>query len=339
MEFHQSFQIGTLRIAGRVVLAPMAGAGDRAFREICAGFGAAFTVSEMVSAKAIQFGDKKTRELMELGDAARPSAIQIFGSDPAGMALAAKKAMAFSPDAIDINMGCPAPKITGSGAGSALMRNPALCGEIVAAVAGAVPVPVTVKIRSGWDENSVNAPEVARICESSGAKAVAVHARTRSQQYAPPADWGVIAAVKRAVHIPVIGNGDVTGAQSAARMLEETGCDAVMVGRAALGAPWVFRQINAYLDGSCRIVPPPGPAGRMLTLLRQVGRMCRYKGERRAMKEARKHVGWYLKGLRGAAAFRRRAGELETYAQLEKLTGDVLLFQEERENGKGQAEP
>lgn len=323
-----NLQIGSLTLNGRAVLAPMAGAGDRAFREICARLGAAYTVSEMVSAKALEFGDRKTRELMELGDAARPAAIQIFGSEPDVMARAAEKAMAFSPDAVDINMGCPAPKITGPGAGSALMRNPQRCGELVAAVAAAVPVPVTVKIRAGWDEKSVNAAEVAAVCESAGAAAVAVHARTRSQMYAPPADWDIIRKVKQAVRIPVIGNGDVTGAQSAAQMLEQTGCDAVMVGRAALGNPWIFRQINSYLTESCRIVPPPGVYERMLVMVRHIDLMCRYKGERRAMNEARKHVAWYLKGLRGAAGFRRRTGQLESRAQLDALVRDVLAAQE-----------
>ncbi len=321
-------KIGTVELSGRAVLAPMAGAGDRAFRETCARFGAAYTVSEMVSSKALEFGDKKTAELMELGEDARPAAIQIFGSEPAVMALAAKKAMEFSPDFIDINMGCPAPKITGPGAGSALMKTPRLCGEIVAAVAAAVPVPVTVKMRAGWEESCINAVEVASICEHAGAAAVAVHARTRSQMYEPSADWGIIKAVKEAVKIPVIGNGDVTGAQSAALMLEQTGCDAVMVGRAALGNPWIFRQINDYLTESCRIVPPPEICERMLVMLRQVDLMCRYKGEHRAMNEARKHVGWYLKGMRGAAEFRRRAGSLETRAQLGELVKDVIAAQE-----------
>lgn len=322
-------KIGNLELSGRAVLAPMAGAGDRAFREICARFGAAYTVSEMVSSKALEFGDKKTRELMELGTDARPAAIQIFGSEPAVMAQAAEKAMAFSPDMIDINMGCPAPKITGPGAGSSLMKNPPLCGEIVAAVAAAVPVPVTVKMRAGWDERSVNAPQIARICEQAGAAAVAVHARTRTQMYAPPADWSIIKAVKDTVKIPVIGNGDVTGAQSAALMLEQTGCDAVMVGRAALGNPWVFRQINDYLTESCRIDPPPEIYERMLVMMRQVELMCRYKQESRAMREARKHVAWYLKGVRGAAEFRRRAGFLENRSQLDKLVKDVLTAQED----------
>lgn len=326
-----SFMIGNLEISGRAVLAPMAGAGDRAFREICARFGAAYTVSEMVSAKALQFGDRKTEELMLLGGEARPAGIQIFGSEPEVMAAAAKKAMAFSPDFIDINMGCPAPKITGPGAGSALMKDPRLCGEIVAAAAEAVPVPVTVKMRAGWDADSVNAPEVALICEKAGAAAVAVHARTRAQQYAPPADWNVIRAVREAVSIPVIGNGDVTGAQSAALMLEQTGCDAVMIGRAALGNPWVFREIGAYLTEECRILPPPGAYEKMLVMMRHIDLICAYKGERRAMNEARKHVAWYLRGMRGAAEFRRRAGFLETRAQLSALVRDILAAQAEGE--------
>lgn len=317
-------KIGNLGIDGRAFLAPMAGAGDRAFREVCAGFGAAFTVSEMVSAKALQFGDRKTAELMELGAAARPAAIQLFGSEPDAMAEGAKRAMAFSPDAIDLNMGCPAPKITGPGAGSALMKNPELCGEIVAAVRRAVPVPVTVKLRAGWDERSRNAALVAKLCEQAGAGAVTVHGRTRAQMYAPSADWSVIREVKEAVRIPVIGNGDVTDAFSAARLLEETGCDAVMVGRGALGNPWVFRQINAYLSDPCSVVPPPDVFEKMLVLLRQVRLACGYKGEARAMREARGHVGWYLKGLRGAAEFRRRSSFLKTYAELEELTKDVL---------------
>ncbi|QNK39650.1 tRNA dihydrouridine synthase DusB [Caproicibacter fermentans] len=323
-----TIKIGTVELSGRAVLAPMAGAGDRAFREICASFGAAMTTSEMVSAKALQFNDKKTPELMELGSDARPGAIQLFGSEPDVMAEGAKRAMDFAPDAIDLNMGCPAPKITGPGAGSALMKDPALCGEIVAAVKAAVPVPVTVKMRAGWDEKSRNAVEVAKICEQAGAAAVTVHARTRSQMYAPNPDWGVIKAVKEAVSIPVLGNGDVTGAQSAALMLEQTGCDGVMVGRGALGNPWVFREINAYLTESCRILPPPGVSEKMLVLLRQAELMCRYKDERRAMNEARKHVGWYLKGLRGAAEFRRRGSLLCTMTELEALTKDVIAENE-----------
>lgn len=322
-------KIGNLQIDGFAVLAPMAGVADRAFRETCVRFGASYAVSEMVSSKGLQFNDKKTGELMELSEAERPAGIQLFGSEPAVMAQAAEKAMAYCPDVIDINMGCPAPKVSCSGSGSALMKNPGLCGEIVVAVKSAVPVPVTVKMRKGWDSGSVNAVEVAKICEAAGADAVTVHGRTREQMYAPSADWEIIRQVKQAVGIPVIGNGDVVSAQTAAQMLEQTGCDAVMVGRGALGNPWIFSQINAYLTDSCRIVPSPDIHERILVMLRHIRLMCEYKGEHRAMNEARKHVGWYLKGMKNAASFRRRAGALESWEQLEELARDILLANSE----------
>lgn len=317
-------KLGNLEIKGAAVLAPMAGVADRAFREICVGFGASYAVSEMVSSKGLQYHDKKTAELLELSDTERPAGIQLFGDDPAVMAMAAKAAMEFRPDVIDINMGCPAPKVSCNGSGSALMKTPRLCGEIVAAVKNAVPVPVTAKIRKGWDSASVNAVEVAKICEAAGADAITVHGRTREQMYAPSADWDIIRQVKQAVKIPVIGNGDVISAQAAAQLLEQTGCDLVMVGRAALGNPWIFSQINAYLTDSCTILPPPGIHERMLVMLRHIRLMCDYKGERRAMNEARKHVGWYLKGMKNAAEFRRRAGTLEAWEQLEQLSKDVI---------------
>lgn len=322
-------KIGNLQIDGFAVLAPMAGVADRAFRETCVRFGASYAVSEMVSSKGLQFNDKKTGELMALSGAERPAGIQLFGSEPAVMAQAAEKAMKYRPDIIDINMGCPAPKVSCSGSGSALMKNPGLCGEIVAAVKSAVPVPVTVKMRKGWDSGSVNAVEVAKICEAAGADAVTVHGRTREQMYAPSADWEIIRQVKQAVGIPVIGNGDVVSAQTAAQMLEQTGCDAVMVGRGALGNPWIFSQINAYLTDSCRIVPPPDIHERILVMLQHIRLMCEYKGEHRAMNEARKHVGWYLKGMKNAASFRRRAGALESWGQLEELARDILLANSE----------
>lgn len=320
----KEIQIGKVPLQGRAVLAPMAGVTDRAFREMAHRFGAACVTTEMVSAKALEMGDKKTRALMEIGGGEHPCAIQIFGSDPKTMAAGARRAMEFGPDFLDINMGCPVPKVAGNGAGSALMKNPSLCGEIVAAVHAAAPVPVTVKIRKGWDSDSVNACEVARICERAGAAAVAVHARTRAQMYTPPADWDCIRQVKQSVQIPVIGNGDIQNAQDADRMLRETGCDAVMVGRAALGNPWIFFQLNAYLNNSATIIPPPGLFERLTVMLQQMERMCAYKGERRAMQEARKHVGWYLKGLRGAAAFRRKASSLSSMQDLAELTREIL---------------
>ncbi|WP_277668627.1 tRNA dihydrouridine synthase DusB [Caproiciproducens galactitolivorans] len=317
-------KIGNLQIDGYAVLAPMAGVANRAFRETCVRFGAAYVVSEMVSSKGLQFHDNKTSALMILSDAERPAGIQLFGSEPAVMAEAAKIAMEYAPDVIDINMGCPAPKVSCNGAGSALMKNPPLCGEIVAAVKNAVPVPVTVKIRKGWDRKSVNALEVAKICEAAGADAITIHGRTREQMYAPEADWEIIRQVKQAVKIPVIGNGDVVSAQTAAQLLEQTGCDAVMVGRAALGNPWIFAQINAYLSDPPRLFPPPGLNERMRVMLEHIRLMCAYKGERRAMNEARKQVGWYLKGMKNAASYRRRAGTLETWSQLEELVRDIL---------------
>lgn len=322
-------KIGNLEIEGRAVLAPMAGVADRAFREICTQFGASYVVSEMVSSKGLQYHDRKTGALMELSDTERPAGIQLFGDDPAVMAEAAKMAMEYAPDAIDINMGCPAPKVSCNGSGSALMKNPQRCGEIVAAVKAAVPVHVTAKIRKGWDSSTVNAVEVARICADAGADAITVHGRTREQMYTPPADWDIIRQVKQAVDVPVIGNGDVTSAQSAALLLEQTGCDFVMVGRAALGNPWIFTQINAYLTDSCCILPPPGIQERMLVMLKHIRKMCDYKGDYRAMSEARKHVGWYLKGLKNAAEFRRRAGYLESWEQLEQLVKEIIELNNE----------
>lgn len=315
-------KIGGLSLSGRAILAPMAGVTDRAFRELCMGYGATLCVSEMVSAKGLQYNDRKTEQLMTLGEKEHPAAIQIFGSEPEVMAQAARKALAYGPELIDINMGCPAPKITGGGSGSALMKIPELCGEIVSAVKDAVSVPVTVKIRKGWDHLSINAVQVAKICEKAGADAITVHGRTRAEQYAPPADWSIIRAVREAVAIPVIGNGDVTDPISAARMLEETGCDAVMVGRGALGNPWVFQQINAYLNHG-RLLPPPDISERLTVLVRHVKLMCEYKGEHCAMNEARKHVGWYLKGLHGASSFRRQAGTLSSMEQLSGLVRDI----------------
>ena len=266
---------GGVEITGKAALAPMAGVADRAFRRICVEYGAAYVVGEMVSSKGLNFGDRKSAELLELGEEERPAAVQLFGDDPEQMARAARLAMAVRPDAIDINMGCPAPKIAGNHCGSALMREPELCRRIVRAVAEAVEVPVTAKIRKGYGRDEVNAVEVAQACAAGGAAAITVHGRTREQMYAPPVDWEIIRRVKEAVDIPVIGNGDVTSAAQAAALYEQTGCDLVMVGRGALGAPWLFAQINAYLQEG-RVLPDPPVAKRMTVLLRQISLAVEY---------------------------------------------------------------
>ena len=296
----------------------MAGAADRAFREICAELGACWVVGEMASAKGMGMGSKKTAELLLLSEKERPGAVQLFGSDPDAMAFAAEMASSFNPDAIDVNMGCPAPKVTAGGGGSALMKNLPLAGEIIRAVSRASGVPVTVKLRKGWDDDSINAVEAAVLAEENGAAAVTVHGRTRQQMYAPPVDLGIIAAVKKAVSIPVIGNGDVTDIKSAVMMYEKTGCDLVMIGRGALGSPWIFRQLKEYFTRGI-VLPEPEPDEKIKIMLKHIRLACAYKGEHAAMREARKHAAWYFKGLRGAAALRRRAGALEYFEQLEDL--------------------
>lgn len=312
-------KIGNVEICGKAALAPMAGVTDRAFRELCVSFGASYVIGEMVSAKGISFNSERSKELMILSENERPAAVQLFGSEPETIAAAAVTAMEYNPDIIDINMGCPAPKISGNGSGSALMKNPELCGKIVEAVCRSVPVPVTVKIRKGWNDKIINAVKVAKICEQAGAAAIAVHGRTREQFYSGKSDLDIIAEVKKAVKIPVIGNGDITNANDAANMLEKTDCDMVMVGRGALGNPWIFMEINAWLN-DLRPISPPSPAQKVTVILRHIKAMCDYKGEEVAMREARKHVGWYMKGFPKAAELRCEAGHLKTYGELIELT-------------------
>lgn len=322
-------KIGALEIEGKAALAPMAGVTDSAYRRICRGFGAAYTVTEMVSAKAVEYGDRRTEAFADLSRDSGPVFLQLFGPDPQTLALAAERLLKKEPAGFDLNMGCPVPKVVNSGAGSALLKTPALCGEIVRAVRERTGLPVTVKLRTGWDEEHKNAVEVAKYCEEAGASAICVHGRTKAQLYQGKADWEMIRRVKEAVSVPVIGNGDVTDAQSACRMLEETGCDMVMVGRGALGNPWIFRQINCYLNDSCRILPPPGIAEQVVTMRKHIGLLCEEKGEDRGMREARKHVGWYVHGVRGAAELRRRAGQLSTLSDLDALLKD--LYEQNRE--------
>ncbi len=319
-----SNQIGTVKLPSRALLAPMAGVTDRAYRELCMSMGAGFCVSEMVSSKALSFGSKKSEELMDISSQERPCGIQIFGDDPSCMAEAAEAAMRHNPDIIDINMGCPAPKISGNGSGSALMKDPELCGRITEAVVKAVSVPVTVKIRKGWDDDMINAPEVAKICEQAGASAITVHGRTRKQFYKPPVDYDIIRQVKQSVSIPVIANGDVDSAQKAKLVLDYTGCDFVMVGRASLGNPWIFTQINAYLDDPDAVLYYPSIEEKLNTMVAQVAKMVEYKGEYIALRQARKLAAGYFKGIRGAASLRNDAGKIETLDDLIRLKNKVL---------------
>ncbi|MBR5203038.1 MAG: tRNA dihydrouridine synthase DusB [Clostridia bacterium] len=317
-------KIGNVEIKGKAVLAPMAGVADRAFRELCVDYGAAYVVSEMISSKGVSMGDRKSKDLMFLSEKERPAAVQIFGSDPEIMAQSVETVMQVNPQIIDINMGCPAPKIAGNGGGASLAKNPELAEKIVKAVVDASPVPVTVKIRMGWDENSINAVEMAKRAENAGASAITVHGRTRKQMYAPPVDRNIIAEVKKAVSIPVIGNGDIVDEQSAAIMLEETNCDLIMIGRGALGCPWVFSQINAYLEYG-RVLPTPPVSERMRVMIKHIETLCQYKGDYVGMREARKHAGWYTKGLHGAAKYRQELGTIESIEQLQEIAYKICM--------------
>lgn len=323
----EELKIGNVKLKSHAVLAPMAGVSDRAYRELCVRFGAAYCVSEMVSSKALSFNSKKSEELMEISDFERPCGIQIFGDDPSCMADAAKRALENKPDIIDINMGCPAPKISSNGSGSALMKNPTLCGEIVRAVTAVTDIPVTVKIRKGWDNDNVNAVEVASICEKAGAAAITVHGRTRQQYYKPPVDYDIIRTVRESVDIPVIANGDIDSAQKAKEVMNITGCSLVMVGRATLGNPWIFEQINACINNPNQKIHIPTLEERLDVMLEHIEKMVEYKGEHMAMLQARKLVVGYFKGVRGAAALRNEAGRISTLDDLYELRRKALSLQ------------
>ncbi len=321
--------IGNVKIEKTACLAPMASVADRAYRIINREFGACYTVSEMISAKGLCYNDKKTEELCRIENAERPCGLQIFGSEPEFMAKATEICLKFNPDIIDINMGCPVPKVAGNGAGSALMKDKELAMEIVKAVKSVSAVPVTVKIRSGWDEDNINAVEFAEAMQLSGADAIAVHGRTRTQYYTGKADWDIIKNVKKSLTIPVIANGDVKSLDDCLRMYEHTGCDLVMIGRASYGNPWIFKEINSYFTD--KEYNKPSLDERLETMLYHIKLSLKDKPEAVAMREARKHTAWYLTGMYGSAQFRARCYNLSSYDEAVKLAEDFRNLQKEHQ--------
>ncbi len=316
-------KIGNFRIEHPVFLAPMAGVTDSAFRRICKAYDCGLVYTEMISAKALAYGDKKTASMLAVHEEEKPFAVQIFGSEPEVMGRITDAALATGASILDINMGCPAPKIVGNGDGCALMHNPGLVYDIVRAVVDKSSVPVSVKIRKGWDENSINAVEVAKAAEAAGAQAVTVHPRTREQFYMGKADWRVIAEVKKAIQIPVIGNGDIFTAQDALLMREQTGCDAVMVGRGAQGNPFLFRQIHQLMMNG-EVTFHPDRREKVETILKQLDYSIEENGEYIAVREMRKHAAWYLKGEKNSASIRAAVNMADSREGLLKLLNELL---------------
>ncbi|EGD46383.1 TIM-barrel protein, nifR3 family [Ruminiclostridium papyrosolvens DSM 2782] len=319
-------KIGNVELKNNIFLAPMAGVTDMPFRILCKEQECGLVYTEMVSAKGMHYDDDKSNKLTLMHEIEKPGAVQIFGSDPTIMAEVTEKLNASDAAIIDINMGCPAPKITKNGEGSALMKNPQLIAEIIRAVAAASQKPVTVKIRKGWDESLINAVEIARIAEENGASAVAVHGRTREQYYSGKADWDIIRRVKEAVSIPVIGNGDVTGPKEARKLLEETKCDAIMVGRGAQGNPWIFKKIVRFLEDGT-IVPDPSPEEKIDTIIRHMNMLIDLKGERTGILEMRSHIAWYIKGMRDAAYTKQKIFQMTDKEEIISLLKSFLMRQ------------
>lgn len=314
--------IGTIPIEQTACLAPMASVGDHAYRLMCKKYGAAYVVGEMASSKGLFYSDKKTKQLLTVTEAEYPMAIQLFGDDPSFMANAAKIATEYRPQLIDINMGCPVPKVAGNGSGCALMKTPELAAELVRAVVEATSIPVTVKFRKGWDSESVNAVSFAKLMEQAGASAVTVHGRTKQQMYHPPIDLDIIKAVKEAVSIPVIGNGGIDSPEKAKEMYDYTGCDLVMIGQGTYGRPWIFEEISYYLKTG-ELLPSKTLEEKLDIMLEHVALIVQFKGEKMGMQEARKHAAWYIKGTNGAAGFRHACGKLSTYEDLKQLVLEV----------------
>lgn len=316
-------KIGNTLLSNNVFLAPMAGVTDKAARQIAKPFGPGLMYTEMVSGKALLYNNQKTEFMLDVSPEEQPVAAQLFGHEPEVLSEIAFKATGAGAKIIDINMGCPAPKIVNNGDGSAIMKNPALAGEIIRAVVKASSVPVTVKIRKGWDDKSINAVEIAKVAEDSGAAAITVHGRTRQQYYSGTADLDIIKAVKDAVSIPVIGNGDITDAKSAKHMLDYTGCDGIMIGRGSQGNPWIFREILSYLETG-EIPPAPTNAQRREVMLKHLDLLVLYKGEKRGILESRKQMAWYIKGIKDGARLREEIFRASTKEEMTEIVNKIL---------------